>query len=79
MWAKSGAVSTICPKSWITAQSMAWIEEYLVRRKLGPKGIEGLSARHVEAFLVLEHELAGLSGAAGNARQDRAPSRRQNG
>jgi hypothetical protein len=37
---------------------MAWLEEYLVRRKLGQKGIDGLGAREVEAFLILEHELA---------------------
>ena len=51
--------TTVCPKSFITAQSLAWVEEYLVRRKLGQKGIEGLGAREVEAFLILEHELAG--------------------
>lgn len=37
---------------------MAWLEEYLVRRKFGQRGIEGLSAREVEAFLILEHEIA---------------------
>jgi len=37
---------------------MAWLEEFLVRRKLGQKGIEDLGAREVEAFLILEHELA---------------------
>jgi hypothetical protein len=50
--------TTVCPKSFITAQSMAWLEEYLVRRKLGQRGIERLGAREVEAFLILEHELA---------------------
>jgi len=47
----------VCPKSFITAQSLAWVEEYLVRRKLGQRGIDGLEAREVEAFLILEHEL----------------------
>lgn len=41
---------------------MAWIEEYLVRRKLGQQGIDGLGAREVEAFLILEHELAEANG-----------------
>jgi len=58
VWARNNAATTICPKSFITPQSMAWLEEYLVRRKLGQRGIEGLGAREVEAFLILEHELA---------------------
>jgi len=37
---------------------MTWLEEYLVRRKLGQRGIDRLGAREVEAFLILEHELA---------------------
>jgi hypothetical protein len=36
---------------------MAWLEEYLVRRRLGQKGMNGLGARKVEAFLILESEL----------------------
>ena len=59
IWAKNSVATMVCPKSFITAQSLAWVEEYLVRRKLGQRGIEGLGAREVEAFLILEHELAG--------------------
>jgi len=44
---------------------MAWLEEYLVRRKLGQRGIEGLGAREVEAFLILEHELAEANSSSG--------------
>jgi hypothetical protein len=47
-----------CPRSYITPQSMAWLETYLVRRKFRQKDIEGLGAREVEAFLILERELA---------------------
>ena len=50
---------------------MAWVEEYLVRRKLGQKGIDGLGAREVEAFLILEHELAERTANAGAGRQER--------
>ena len=76
VWARNNVAATVCPKSYISAQSMAWLEEYLVRRKLGQKGIEGLGAREVEAFLILEHELAEANGGAGTARQDRAPAPR---
>jgi hypothetical protein len=65
VWARNNAATTVCPKSFITAQSMAWLEEYLVRRKLGQRGIEGLGARAVEAFLVLEQELAEAAGGSG--------------
>jgi len=54
---------------------MAWIEEYLVRRKLGQRGVEGLGAREVEAFLILEHELAEAYGrpSTGNPNSGPAP------
>jgi hypothetical protein len=48
---------------------MAWIEEYLVRRKLGQRGIDGLGAREVEAFL-LEHEIAEAEVSRGAKRRD---------
>jgi hypothetical protein len=51
---------------------MAWVEAYLVRRKLGEIGIQRLSAREVEAFLILEHELE-----AGTERSAGSPSRLQ--
>ena len=62
VWARNRAASTECPKSFISAQSIAWVEAYLVRRKLGQRGIDGLGAREVEAFLILEHELTEASG-----------------
>ena len=49
---------TTCPKSFITAQSVAWLEEYLVRRRFGQIRLEDLGAREVEAFLILEDEMA---------------------
>jgi hypothetical protein len=57
IWASGSAATTVCPKSFVSAQSLAWIEEYFVRRKLGERGIGGLGAREVEAFLILEHEI----------------------
>ena len=58
VWARKGVATTTCPKSFITAQSVTWVEEYLVRRRLGQKGIDRLGARETEAFLILDHELA---------------------
>jgi hypothetical protein len=76
VWARNGAGTTVCPKSYISAQSMAWLEEYLVRRKFGHRGIDGLSAREVEAFLILEHELAEHGGCSPE-RQDSGPAPRR--
>jgi len=49
----------------ITAQSLAWLEEYLVWRKLGRRYPEELSARQVEAFVILEQALEGERQGAG--------------
>ncbi len=47
-----------CPKSYITAESEALLEHFLARRRIGGAGAEGLTAREVEAFAVLEEALA---------------------
>jgi hypothetical protein len=77
VWARNDAATTVCPKSYITAQSMAWLEEYLVRRKLGEKGIESLGAREVEAFVILEHEVAKLDGSVNEGNRAGGPSTRR--
>ena len=46
-----------CPKSFITADSQALVEEFLVRRRMGGMDIAALSARQVDAFLILEKAL----------------------
>lgn len=76
VWARGTASSTVCPKSLITPQSMAWLEEYFVRRKLGQRGIDGLGAREVEAFLMLEHELSGEHAGRNIGEQATAPAPR---
>ena len=62
VWARKRAASVECPKSFITAQSIAWVEEFLVRRRLGGLEPDGMGAREVEAFLILEQEMAGERG-----------------
>ena len=57
VWARKGVGVGACPKSVVTAESVAWLEEFLVRRQLGGAGCEEMSARKVEAFVVLEREL----------------------
>ena len=56
VWARRRVAAEQCPTSLITAQSLAFIEQFYVWRKLGPKYPGELSAREVEAFLILEQE-----------------------
>ncbi|MBS1857118.1 MAG: hypothetical protein JST11_17235 [Acidobacteria bacterium] len=57
MWARRDVVAGACPKSYVTAESVGLVEAFLVRRQLGGAGVEELSARQAEAFMVLEREL----------------------
>ena len=58
MWARKGVVLETCPKSFVTAESETWVEEFLVWRRLGGLDVKELSARQVEAFAILEREIA---------------------
>jgi len=56
VWAGAGVATTRCPKSLITAQSLEWLDRYAVWSKWPPADAEGVRARDVEAFLILEGE-----------------------
>jgi hypothetical protein len=47
-----------CPKSYITAESAALLEDFAVFRRFGRVEQGRLTARQAEAFIILEHELA---------------------
>jgi hypothetical protein len=57
VWARKRVSLTTCPTSYITAESQGLVEEFLVRRRLGGIDWRELTARQVEAFLILEREL----------------------
>ena len=59
VWARKGAAATRCPKSYITGQSLSWLEDFAVRRRLGFDDVGLLAAREVEAFVILEQQWAG--------------------
>ena len=46
-----------CPTSYITAESIAFLEEFHVWKLLGVGSVCDLPARLVEAIFVLENEL----------------------
>jgi hypothetical protein len=56
VWARKHAVAERCPKSLISAQSLAWIEQYSGWRLAGAGGYRSMDARQLEAFSVLEEE-----------------------
>jgi hypothetical protein len=58
VWARRNVTLDTCPKSYITAESQSLLEEFFIRRRFGTMDREELSARQVEAFLILEKEVA---------------------
>jgi hypothetical protein len=56
VWARKEASTTHCPRSVISGQSAAWVEEFVVRRRLGLRWPQEMGARETEAFLMLEAE-----------------------
>jgi hypothetical protein len=57
VWARRGVTLDECPKPYITSESQALLEDFLVRRRL--RGFDSdLDARQVEAFVILEEQLA---------------------
>ncbi len=59
VWARRGVSLRTCPKPYITAESETLVEEFFVRRRLGGMDLAKLSARLVEAFVILEKALTG--------------------
>ncbi len=57
VWGRKKVHTDLCPKSEITGESLALLEEFFVRRRLGiPDSLE-TAARKVEAFLILRNEM----------------------
>lgn len=58
VWARKHVRLTECPKPLITPESEEWLERYQVGRVFGFGNVQELPARTVDAFCVLEKELA---------------------
>jgi hypothetical protein len=57
VWSRKNVALATCPRSYITTESGLMVEEFFVRRRLGGIRFAELSARQVEAFLILEQAL----------------------
>ena len=58
VWARHGIALQTCPKSYITPDSQTLVEEFFVRRRLGAMDFGELTAKQVEAFVILEKALS---------------------
>jgi hypothetical protein len=70
VWTRRSVFTDTCPKSMVSAQSLAWIESYAVWKRLGARTVEALDAREAEAFLILEAELMAERDAQQTAARD---------
>ncbi len=57
VWARKSAQAEECPKSLVTGESLAFVEEFFVRRQLGMADTLGMAARKVDAFVILRREM----------------------
>jgi hypothetical protein len=57
VWGRRQIDAQECPKSLITGESLALLEEFFVRRRLGMQDSLELEARKVDAFLILRDEM----------------------
>ena len=58
VWARRHVSTSVCPRSYITADSDTLLEEYFVRRRLSGMDLARLTARQADAFLVIEEAVA---------------------
>ncbi len=56
VWGRNGVFARSCPRSYVSADSLTWIEEHHVWRLTGRSGLLGMPSRKSEAFLMLESE-----------------------
>lgn len=57
VWARGRLALRTCPTSYITAESIALIEEFQAWKLIGSTNVYDLPARLVEAVFILENEL----------------------
>jgi hypothetical protein len=53
VWGRRQVQSQECPKSFVTGESMALLEEFFVKRRLGIPDSVDADARKIDAFVIL--------------------------
>ena len=59
VWARGRVGTEECPKSYVSAQSLEWVEKFLTWKFSGGAVLWDLAARDADAFLILEREWRG--------------------
>lgn len=67
VWARHGSVAHRCPKTEITAESVAWLDQWAVWRLAGRGSLSDWSAKDLEAMAFLEQEWERMSDEARRA------------
>jgi hypothetical protein len=57
VWLRGQVAVACCPTSYVTAESLALLDEFHAWKLIGAGNVYELPARSVEAFFVLENEL----------------------
>lgn len=57
MWGRKRTHVDECPRSFITGESLALLEEFFVRQRSGMQDSPDLPARKMDAFLILRDEM----------------------
>ena len=57
VWARKSAQAEECPKSLVTGESLAFVEEFFIRRQLRMADTLEMGARKVDAFVILRREM----------------------
>ena len=58
VWSRKRVIATQCPKSLVTVESLAWIDEFHAWKLCGGGDYRTWSARQWDAFSILEQALA---------------------
>gem|GEM_PF-1550211 len=69
MWARGRLAVTECPRSYITAESVAWLSQYAAWRVSKRIGAD-MPARDVDAMLTLDREFAESADRAARTREE---------
>lgn len=56
VWARAGQKLSSCPRSYVSPESIAWLEGHRAGRLFGFGDVLGMPARDVDAFRVIENE-----------------------
>ncbi len=54
VWVRGRTATEECPKSFVTPQSVEWLEKFFAWKFAGAGALEALPARDADAFLALE-------------------------